>query len=126
MRSPGPRSIGYIGISGPAIGRVVLKAAVFRRIVRGRNHDAVCKVSFAAAIVNQNRPRNDRCWSYSVVLLNGSFDAIGRQDLQSGPLSGIRQGVRVLAHEQSAVYALSNPVIANGLSDCQDVRFGEI
>jgi hypothetical protein len=32
---------GYVGVGGAAVGRVVLETAVFRGIVRGRDHDAV-------------------------------------------------------------------------------------
>ena len=58
----------HVGIGRAAVGRVVLEASVLRRIVRGRNDDAVGEVILAAAVVNQNGSRDDRRRSYTVIL----------------------------------------------------------
>ena len=115
----------HVGIGRTAVRGVVLEAAILRRIVRRRDHDAVGEVILAAAIVNQNRPRDDRRRSHAVVLLNDGFHAVGRQDLERRALRGRGNRVRILAHVERAIRAVSAPVVANGLRDGQNVRFGE-
>ena len=46
---------GYVGVGGAAIGRVVLEAAVLRRIVRRRDDDAVREVLLAAAVSSRRK-----------------------------------------------------------------------
>src|SRR5262249_21774144 len=101
------------------------KAAIFRRIVRRRNHDAVRVALSAPAIVDENGPRYDGRWSDAIVALNQGFDTVCRQDLKSCSLRRIRKSVRVLAHVQRAICAVSIPVIADRLSDGEDVGFVE-
>ena len=45
----------HVRIGGAAVGRVVLEAAVLRRIVRRRDHDAICEARPPAAVVDENR-----------------------------------------------------------------------
>ncbi len=48
------------GIGRPAVGRVVLEAAIIGRIVRGRDDDAVGESCRAPAVVGEDRVRNRR------------------------------------------------------------------
>ena len=50
---------GDVGIGRPAVRRVVLETAVFRRIVRRRDHDAVGETGRPAAVVRQDGVRDD-------------------------------------------------------------------
>ena len=115
----------YVGIGRSAIGRVVLEAAILGRIVRWRNDDAVREVSLSVAVVDENGPRDDGSRRHAVAVLNDGLDAVGRQHLQRGALGRSGQRVRVLAHVERAIGALGSPVVADGLSDGQDVRLGE-
>ena len=116
---------GDIGVRRTAVGRVVLEATVFRRVVRGSDNDAVGKMVFAAAVVNQNRVRYDGGGRDSVVLLNDGFDVVGGQNLERGALRRAGQRVGVLAHVKRAVGSLPTPILADGLRDCQDMGFGK-
>jgi hypothetical protein len=79
----------------------------------------------AGAVVDQDRARDDRGRCESVVSLNDSLHCVGRQNFESGALgrSGNRMGV--LAHVERAIGALGAPVVADGLSDGENVGFGE-
>ncbi len=115
----------YVRVGRSAIGRVVLDAAILGRVVRWGNNDAIGQIRLARAVVYENGPGYDGCRRHAVVLLNDRFDAIGGQHLQRGALCWSGECVRVLAHVQRAIRALFVPVVANGLRDGQDVRFGE-
>src|ERR1700723_3172434 len=77
----------------------------------------------APSVVNQNRSRDDRRWSYSVILLNNRFHIVCCQHLESGALRGLRNCVGVFPHIERAVGTLLVPVFANRLGNCKDVRF---
>jgi hypothetical protein len=68
---------GDIGIRRPAVWRVVLETAVSRRIVRRSDDDAVGKMIFAAAIVDQNDARNNGRGSDSIIALNDGLHVVG-------------------------------------------------
>ena len=51
----------HVGVGRPAVRRVVLEAAILRRVVRRRDDDAVRQPVRAAAVVHENRPRYRRC-----------------------------------------------------------------
>ena len=108
-----------------AVGRIVLETAVLRRVVRGRDDDAVGEVILTATVVNQNGSRDDRGRSYTVVLLNDRFDAIGREHFESRALRRPRNGVRILPHVERPVDGLPSPVLAKCLCDGQNVSFIE-
>ena len=48
------RPFRHIGIGWSAVGRVVLDAPVFRRVMRGRDNDTVREMRLAAAVVDQD------------------------------------------------------------------------
>ena len=108
-----------------AVGRVVLEPAVLRRVMRGRDHDAVRQPVLAAPVMDEDGPRDDRCRRHPVVGLNDGLDIVGRQHFERGALGRRGERVGVLAHAKRAVNALAAPVIADSLRDGQDVRFGK-
>ena len=114
-----------VGVGRAAVGRVVLEAAVGGRIVRRRDHDAVARVLGAAAVVDEDRVRDDRRRRHAVVALDDRLDAVGGQHLERRPLGRTGEGVRVLAQEQRAVDPLRPAVLADRLGDRQDVGLGE-
>src|ERR1700722_10240035 len=80
-------------------------------------------MSLASTVVNQNRSRDDRRRSYPVILLNDRVHVVRRQHLEGGALRGLRDCVGVLPHIERAVGSLLVPVFADGLGNCEDVRF---
>ena len=77
----------------------------------------------ATTVVNQNRSRDNRRRSYSVVLLNDRVHVVCRQHLEGGALRGLRDCVGVFSHIERAVGTLLVPVFADRLGNCEDVRF---
>ena len=69
-----------------SVRRVVLVAAVFRRVVRGRNHDAVGQTLAAPAVVSEDCVGDRRGWSEAVVTLDERLNTVRRQDLERGAL----------------------------------------
>ena len=117
--------LGDIGIGRPAVGRIVLEAAVLRRIVRGRDDDAVGEAIAAPAIVDEDGVRDHRRRREAVVALDDGRHIVGRQHLQRGALRRPRERVRVLAHVERTGDRLLMPVVADRLGDRQDVRLVE-
>src|SRR5579863_9428901 len=78
-----------------------------------------------AAVVNQNRSRDHGSRSYAVILLDDRLHMVRRQHLERGALRGPRDGVRVFPHVERAVGSLLPPVVANRLSNSENVRFRE-
>ena len=99
--------LGDVGVGRAAVGRVVFEAAVFGRVVRGRDDDAVGQLLGAAAIVHEDRARDHRRRREPSSLLNDRLDAVGRQHFQCRSLRRPGQRVRVLAHVKRAVDALA-------------------
>jgi len=85
-----------IGVRRAAICRVVLDAAVFRRVMRWCYDDAVAEMIFAPSVVDENGARDDRSRRNGVVLLDDGRYVIGRQDLERCALRRPRERVRVL------------------------------
>src|SRR5262249_38081652 len=79
---------GYLGVRGPAVRWIVFEAAKARRIVRGRDYNAVCQSALAAAVVAKDRVRNYRGRRISSLGIHHHLDAVGRQYLQGGPQRG--------------------------------------
>ena len=92
-----------VGVGRSAVGRVVLEAAVGGGVVRRRDHDAVALVVGAAAVVDEDRVRDDGRRRHAVVALEDRLDAFGRQNLERRPLGRAGEGVRVLAQKKRAV-----------------------
>src|SRR6516164_4141528 len=67
---------GHVGVSGAAIGGVVLEAAVLGRIVRRRDDDAVCEVFLASAVVDEDEPGNHGGRGHAIVPLNPGVHAV--------------------------------------------------
>src|SRR6266516_16538 len=100
-------------------------AAIRRRVVRGRDHDSVREVPFAAAVVNEDGPGDDGRRRDAGVPLNDGLDAVRRQHFEGGALGRFGQGVRVLSHVERAVDRLTAAVVADALRDRQNVGLGE-
>ena len=83
--------------------RVVLEAAIARRIMRRRDHNAVGKTRFPAFVVREDRVRDRGRRSILVVLREHDFHAVCSQDLQSGCESRHGEGMRIHAEEQRAI-----------------------
>ena len=111
--------------AGPAVGRVVLEAAVLGRVVRGRDDDPVGGPRSAAAVVGQDRVRDRRRGGEAVVGVDHHVDLVGAQHLEDRAEGRLRQRVGVAPQEQRAVDALRAAVAADGLADRQHVRLVE-
>ena len=114
-----------VGIGGAAVRRVVLEAAVFRRVVRRRDDDAVGEALGATAVVDQNRARDHGRRRVSVVGLDDGVDTVRSEDLERRALRRRRHRVRILAHVQGSARSLRAPKIADRLRNRQDVHLGE-
>src|SRR4029450_1174171 len=110
---------------GVECGGVVLEAAILRRVVRGRDDDAVCPGRLPAAVVDEDGPRDDGGRRDAAIALDDGVDAVRRQHLEGGTLGGLGQGVGVLAHVERPLDAVAAPVVADGLRDRRDVGLGE-
>jgi hypothetical protein len=117
--------VGHRRIGGAAVGRVVLEASVLGGVVRWRDDNAVSKMLPATAVVNENGSRDNRGWRYAVTLLDDCLHVVRRQDLECGALCGRGQRVSVFSHIEWTVSALLPPVVADRLSNCQNVRLGK-
>jgi len=93
--------------------------------VRGRDDDAIGKMSRAIAVVDEDGPGNDRSWCEAVVCLDDGFDVVRRQDFERRALCRRRKRVRVLAQVERTIGPLIAAVVADGLRNGQDVRLGE-
>ena len=82
---------GDVGVGRAAVGRVVFEAAVLRRIVRGRDDDAVGQVIVAAAVVGEDGAGDHRRRREAVLALNHRLDAVGREHLERRALRRLRQ-----------------------------------
>ena len=113
------------GVSWTARRRIVFEAAVFGRIVRGRDDDPISQPGSAAAVISKDGVRNDGCGRVAATLVDHHLDAVGGQHLESGDEGRLRQCVRVHPHEERTVNPLCLAIQANGLRDGQDVRLVE-
>ena len=112
---------GGIGVGRAAVGRVVLEAAVARRVVRRRDDDAVGQVGVAAAVERQDRVADRRRRGVPVGRIDHRHNVIGGQHLQRRHPGGLGQPVRVAADEQRAGGALRGAVLDDRLGGRQDV-----
>jgi hypothetical protein len=114
-----------VGIRRTAIGRIIFEPAIFRRIMRRRDHDAVGKTMTAASVVGQDGVRNNRRRRIAVVRVDHHLDAVGREYLQRTRQRRLRQRVGVDAEEQRPADAACPPMIAKRLADGKDMRLVE-
>ena len=105
--------------------RVVLDAAVFGRIVRRRDDDAIGKAARAPVVVRQNRMRDRWRRRIAAIVRDHCFDAVLRQHFECGNEGRLRQRVRVHTQEQRAVDALPFAVNADRLRHGKDMRLIE-
>ena len=108
---------GHRLVRRPAVRRVVLEAAVLRRVVRGRHDDAVRQARGAAAVVLEDRVRDRRRRRVLVVSGDHDLDVVGGQHLQRAGEGGRGQRVRVDAEKERAIDAPSFSIPADGLAD---------
>ena len=116
---------GGVGVGGAAVGRVVLEAAVARRVVRRGDDDAVGQVAVAAAVERQDRVADRRRRGVAVGRIDHRHNVVGGQHLQRRHPGRLGQRVGVAADEQRPGGALRGPVLDDGLRGRQDVRLVE-
>jgi hypothetical protein len=114
---------GCIGRS--AARRVVLEAAIFRRIVRGRDHNAVGKICRSADVKGEDGMGNRRRRRITPAAIDHGFDAICREHFDRARESWLGQRVRVFSDVQRAIDVVAPAVVTNRLRDRQDVRLIE-
>ena len=114
----------HVGVGRAPVRGVVLEAAVGRRVVRRGDHDPV-RPTAPAAVVLEDRVRDDRRRGGAVAGVDADVDAVGGQHLDDRLRGRLRQRVRVAAEEQRPVDPLCLAVAADRLADGQHVRLGE-
>ena len=122
-----------VRVGGPAVGRVVLEAAVARRVVRRRDDDAVGQAGAggadagrgAGAVRREDRVRDGGGGRVGVARVDPDLDAGRCQHLERRLPGGERQAVGVAADVQRAVRALAPPVLDDRRGDGDDVRLVE-
>src|SRR5215813_6913781 len=82
---------GDVSVRRSAVGWIVFEAAKSRRVMRRCDDDAVREAAFATAIVAENRVRDYRGRSVTVISIDHHIDAIGCKHLQSACKSGLRK-----------------------------------
>ena len=117
--------VGHGSVGRATGGRVVLDAAVLRRVVRRRDHDAIREPRRAATVVREDRLRDHGRRGDVVVVVDHDLDAVGREHLQRAHPGRLRQGVSVPAKEERAVDPMCPAVETDRLDDRQDVRLVE-
>src|SRR5262245_7474851 len=116
---------GDVSVCRSAMRRIIFEAAESRRVMRRCDDDAVREAALATAIVGENRVRDYRGRSVTVVSIDHHVDAIGYQYLQSAGKSGLRKSVRIEANVERPVNALLLAIKTNRLRDCENVRLVE-
>ena len=87
----------HVRVGRSAVRRVVLEAAVGRRVVRRRHDDAVREVLAPATVVDEDRARDHGRRRNAVRALNDRVDAVRGEHLERGALRGRGERVCVLA-----------------------------
>ena len=91
---------GDVGIGRAAIRRVIFEAAIFRWIVRGRDHDAVGEAFGSPFIIGEDRVRDHRRRRVTVLRVDHHLDAIGGEHFQRTGERRLGQRMGVDADEQ--------------------------
>ncbi len=115
----------HIRVRRAAIGRIVFETAVFWRVVRRGDDDAVGQAVFSPAVVCEDGVGDRRRRGEAVFALDECFNTVGSEHFEGGALGGGRDGVRVPAHKQRTADAFGPAVFADGLRDREDVRLSE-
>src|SRR6185437_1904465 len=105
----------HLGLSGSAVGRVVFKAAIAWRVMRGRNNYSIRKMLLAAPVIHKDRARDDGCRRYAIIFLNNGLYVIAGQHFQRSALCRRGDRMRVLPHVKRAICLLLSPVVTDGL-----------
>ena len=116
---------GGVGVGGPAIGRVVLEAAVARRVVRRGDDDAVGQVTVTVPVEREDGVAHGRCRGVPVSRIDHGDNIVGAQHLERRHPRGLRQRVGITSDEQRTGCSLRRPVLDDGLRGGQDVRLVE-
>ncbi len=122
--------LGDLPFGGTTVGRVVLEATVFRRVVGRGDHHTVSAGSrlagpFFARVVAQDGMRDDRGRGEAEASLNASFNTVGRQHFDGAGKGGFGQGVGIHTDKQRARDAGLLAILHQGLGHRQDVGFGK-
>jgi hypothetical protein len=112
-------------VGRPAVGRVVLEAAVLGRIVRRGDDDAVGEPRGAAAVVDEDGVGDDRRRHRRVALRDDHLDPVRGEHLEGRALGRLGQRVGVAAEEERAGHARAGAVLRHGLGDGEDVGLVE-
>ena len=89
-----------IGVGRAAMRRIVFVAAVFRRIVRRRDHDAIGEPIRPALVVGQDRVRDRGRGRIAAALVDHDVDAVGGEHFDGARQRGLGKRMRVDADEQ--------------------------
>ena len=104
-----------------AVGWVVLEAAVLRRVVRGRDHDAVGQVVHAVLVVGEDGVRERGRRRVGQRGIDAGLDFVAGQHFERGVECRVGQRVRILCDEDGAGDAVDGAVLDDGLRDGGDV-----
>ncbi len=122
--------LGDLPFSGATMGRVVLEATIFRRVVGRSDHHAVgargrLAGPFFARVMAQNGVRDDRGRGKTEASLNAGFNAVGRQHLDGTGKGGFGQGVSIHTDKQRASDAGLLAILHQRLGHRQNMGFGK-
>src|SRR6185437_9306363 len=109
------------GVGRASIGRVVFEAAVFRRVMRWGNNDAVGAVEFGVLVMGEDSVGEDGGGSVAETLVDHDFDVVGGEDFEGGGEGGLGKGVGIFGKKEWAESVLRGAVIDDGLGDGGDV-----
>ena len=116
---------GDVGVGRAAIGRVIFEAAIFRRIVRRRDHHAIGQAAVAAAIIGEDGVRDHRGRRKTVLRVDHHIDFIGGEHFQRAGQCRFGERMGVDTDEQRPGDAGLAAIVAYALRHRQDVGFIE-
>jgi hypothetical protein len=114
-----------VGVGRAPVGRIVLEAAVLRRVVRRCDHNAVREAGTPATVMDEDGVRDGRRRREASVPIDHRLHLVGGQNLERGPESRLGHRVGVPADEERALDPLRAAVEADRLADGQDMRLVE-
>ncbi len=112
---------GGVGVGGPAMRRIIFVAAILRRIVRRRDHDAVGMTAAPSLVVGEDRVRDDRRRRVAAVLVDHDVDAVGGKHLDRACQRRFGQRMGVDADEQRPGQAGVAAIVADRLRGREDM-----
>ena len=112
-------------VSRATVGRVVLESSIFRGIVRGRDHNAVGELLGSAAVVREDRVRDDGRRSKSFAIVDHYLDVVRSEDFERRGERRFRERVGVDPHEERTIDAVLRTIETDRLGDGEDVLFVE-